>query len=340
VLAAAVLPVFAGTGVLLFRREVTRPAVAAGASPVTLRVPPGDTVRDVGRRLREAGLARHPAVFRLLVLWRGDAGRLRAGEYAFGPGTSLLGVLDKLSRGDVVRRTVTIPEGSILDDVARIVGEAGLPGEAFRAAAADASLVADLDPAASDLEGYLFPDTYELTAEPDAAARLPRRMVARFRDVISPELPRMAARGLSVREVVTLASLVERETGRAEERPRIAAVFLNRLERRMPLQTDPTIIYALRRAGTWDGNIRKRDLALDSPYNTYLHAGLPPGPIASPGRAALLAVLDPAPVRDLYFVSRNDGSHHFSETLAQHERAVTLFQRRRAAPPTPAAPRG
>jgi UPF0755 protein len=129
--------------------------------------------------------------------------------------------------------------------------------------------------------------------------------------------------------VVILASLVELETAAVEERPRIAAVFHNRLERRMLLQTDPTIIFALKREGTWDGNIRRRDLEMDSPYNTYRYPGLPPGPIGSPGREALLAVLDPADTRELYFVSRNDGTHHFSETLREHNRAVDRYQRRR-----------
>jgi len=131
--------------------------------------------------------------------------------------------------------------------------------------------------------------------------------------------------------VVILASLVELETARPEERPRIAAVFLNRMSKKMLLQTDPTVIYALRQAGTYDGNIHKKDLLIDSPYNTYKFAGLPPGPIASPGRESLRAVLHPAPVRDLYFVSRNDGTHQFSETLAQHERAVDRYQRHRTA---------
>jgi UPF0755 protein len=154
-------------------------------------------------------------------------------------------------------------------------------------------------------------------------------MVERFRSVIAPEMPRIAASKMTVREIVTLASLVELETARVEERPRIAAVFLNRLGRGMLLQTDPTIIYALKKKGTWNGNIRHVDLALDSPFNTYKVAGLPPGPIASPGREALRAVLEPAPVKDLYFVSRNDGSHQFSETLAEHNRAVDLYQKRR-----------
>jgi UPF0755 protein len=155
-------------------------------------------------------------------------------------------------------------------------------------------------------------------------------MVHRFRDVVGPQLPTLAERGLTLRQAVTLASLVELETAQPEERPRIAAVFLNRLKKGMLLQTDPTVIYALRQAGTWDGNIRKKDLQLDSPYNTYRRPGLPPGPIASPGRASLLAVLSPAPVKDLYFVSRNDGTHEFNATLAAHERAVDRFQRQRA----------
>jgi UPF0755 protein len=154
-------------------------------------------------------------------------------------------------------------------------------------------------------------------------------MVWRFKQVVASELALMSERGLTLRELTTLASLVELETARADERPRIAAVFLNRLRRGMLLQTDPTIIYALRKQGRWDGNIRKPDLMIDSPYNTYRYAGLPPGPIASPGREALRAVLDPAPVKDLYFVSRNDGSHHFSATLREHERAVDRYQRRR-----------
>ena len=129
---------------------------------------------------------------------------------------------------------------------------------------------------------------------------------------------------------MTLASIVELETARASERPRIAAVFLNRLEKGMPLQTDPSIIYALKKAGRWDGNIRKRDLDIDSPYNTYRRPGLPPGPLGSPGREAILAVLEPAETKELYFVSRNDGTHEFSETLVEHNRAVDRYQRRRA----------
>ena len=182
---------------------------------------------------------------------------------------------------------------------------------------------------AASLEGYLFPDTYDLPQSPEAPRVLVRRMLERFREVIGPHLERIAERGLTVRQVVTLASIVELETARVGERPRIAAVFWNRLDKGMPLQTDPSIIYALKQAGRWDGNIRKRDLEIDSPYNTYRRRGLPPGPLGSPGKEAILAVLEPAVTRELYFVSRNDGSHEFSETLAAHNRAVNRYQRRR-----------
>jgi len=220
------------------------------------------------------------------------------------------------------------------DDLARLRALAqeqqagdGLDPAAFLHAARDPTPIRDLDPAASDLEGYLFPDTYDTPPNAAAPAQLVKRMVDHFRGVMIPELPAAEALGLSVRQVVTLASLVELETARPEERPRIAAVFLNRLHKGMLLQTDPTVIYALRKAGTYDGNIHKRDLDFDSPYNTYRHAGLPPGPIASPGRESLLAALHPAPVKDYYFVSRNDGTHQFSQTLAEHERAVDRYQR-------------
>jgi UPF0755 protein len=254
---------------------------------------------------------------------------LRAGEYALDSTLSVREIVDRLVRGEVVRREITFPEGRNLAEAAEIAAARKLDAAAFLAAAKDPSSIRDLDPKAPDLEGYLFPDTYDVPRSGNVSAVLVTRMVERFRSVIAPEMPRIAASKMTVREIVTLASLVELETARVEERPRIAAVFLNRLGRGMLLQTDPTIIYALKKKGTWNGNIRHVDLALDSPFNTYKVAGLPPGPIASPGREALRAVLEPAPVKDLYFVSRNDGSHQFSETLAEHNRAVDLYQKRR-----------
>jgi UPF0755 protein len=303
--------------------------LAAGAPPVKLVVPPGASAEAIGRKLQALGLVRHPSIFRLLVRARGLGGELKAGEYALEGPLSLEDILELLARGEVVRREVTIPEGRTLDETAALVGAEGLVVDDFLAAARDPAPIADLDSEATDLEGYLFPDTYDIPLSSDPARSLVERMVRRFREVVEPERARIEESGFTVREVVILASLVELETAATEERPRIAAVFLNRLDRRMLLQTDPTVIYAMKQEGRWKGNIRKKDLEMDSPFNTYRHPGLPPGPIGSPGREAILAVLDPADTRELYFVSRNDGTHHFSETLTEHNRAVNRYQRRR-----------
>jgi UPF0755 protein len=325
--AAAVLAAAAWAG---WRHETTGTKIPASSLPVRLVVAPGASADDIARQLHALGLARHPLAFRLLARSRDAGGRLKAGEYALSGPLSLEGILEALLRGDVVRRSLTVPEGRNLEEIAALVAREGLALEAFLEAARDASPVRDLDAEAADLEGYLFPDTYDVPQSPDAPRALVRRMAQRFREVVSPHLEAIAERGLTVREAVTLASIVELETGHPEERPRIAAVFLNRLRIGMPLQTDPSVIYALKKAGRWDGNIRKRDLDVDSPYNTYRRPGLPPGPLGSPGRDAILAVLEPAETKELYFVSRNDGTHVFSETLAEHNRAVNRYQRRRA----------
>jgi UPF0755 protein len=288
-------------------------------------------VGEIARLLHQRGLVRHPLVFRAMALERGVAGRLKAGEYRFAASQTTELILDAIVKGDVIHRRVTFPEGRSIEEMARIAeDQAQVSAADFRRAARDSALIRDLDPAATDLEGYLFPDTYEVPQTEKAAAALVARMVGRFRAIAEPRLPLLRERRLMLRQAVTLASLIELETARADERPRIAAVFLNRLEKRMLLQTDPTVIYALRQRGRYDGNIHKADLAIDSPYNTYRVAGLPPGPIGCPGRSAFEAVLHPAPTRDLYFVSRNDGTHQFSATLREHERAVDRYQRHRS----------
>jgi UPF0755 protein len=329
-LSAIALAVVAAAAWAAWQYETRWPKIAEGDPPVRLVVPPGASADSIARRLHALGLARHPLAFRLLARSRGAGGRLKAGEYALAGPLSLEGILDALVRGDVVRRELTIPEGRSIDEIADLLAAEQMDLTAFVAAARDPEPVVDIDPLAHDLEGYLFPDTYDVPQSPEAPRALVRRMTARFREVVGPQLPRIAQKGLTVREVVTLASIVELETARPVERPRIAAVFLNRLEKGMPLQTDPSIIYALKKAGRWDGNIRRADFEIESPYNTYRRAGLPPGPLGSPGREAILAVIDPAPTKELYFVSRNDGTHEFSETLDAHNRAVNRYQRRRA----------
>jgi UPF0755 protein len=325
----------AAGAVYFFYRETEEPRRPVGAAPVVVDVQPGRGADAIAREMHRLGLVSHPLVFKLYVWRRGSAGRLRAGQYTVPGGKSLRDVVERMERGDADRRALTFPEGYAIDDMAALLPAVGVSAEAFRAAAAETQLIKDLDPTAKDLEGYLFPDTYDVGRDAGAAKTLVARMVQRFKSVIKPELPKLQASGLTLRQLVTLASLVELETARAEERPRIAAVFRNRMRKGMLLQTDPTVIYALKKAGPYDGNIHKKDLDIDSPYNTYKYAGLPPGPIASPGRGALHAVLEPLDVKDLYFVSRNDGTHEFNETLKQHELAVNRYQRyreRRASP--------
>ncbi len=321
-----------------WRHETRRPLRPATAAPQMMIVPPGASVRDVAVQLYGLGLVRHPALFQALAVMRGDQGRLRAGEYALQGGLDLGQIVDKLVRGDVVRHVVTFPEGTNLEDMAVIAAGQGLAPAAFLAAARDPAPIRDLDPEAPDLEGYVFPDTYDVSRLPGAPEALVARALRRFREVIGPDLPAIKGGPLTLRQVVTLASLVELETARPEERPRVAAVFRNRLQKGMLLQTDPTVIYAMRKAGKYDGNIRKDDLEIGSPYNTYKYPGLPPGPIASPGRASLHAAVHPADAADLYFVSRNDGSHEFSRTLAEHARWVNVYQRHRRAPPASPSP--
>lgn len=292
-----------------------------------VEIPPGAGSRTIGDRLVEAGVVRDGLTYRAALWITGQGRRLQAGEYRFDHPMTPIEVIDKLGRGDVYVINVTFPEGLTVAEMAKIFETHGFgPSSAFIKAARDPSPIQALDPAARDLEGYLFPETYSLPRHTDSS-RLVGLMTARFEHVFTPELRRAAeARGLTVRQAVTLASIVEKETARPEERPVVAAVYENRLRVGMALQCDPTVIFALERVGKYTGNLRRDDLMFDSAYNTYRHPGLPPGPIASPGRASLDAALHPAAVDFLYFVSRNDGSHEFARTLDEHNRNVRKWQ--------------
>ena len=287
----------------------------------------GTGTAAIGRQLVESGVIRDEIAFRAALWWTGRSRELQAGEYRFDRPLAASDVVERLARGDVYARAMTFPEGLTIHEMAAMYESRGFGAAArFIEAAANASLIRDLDARAVDLEGYLFPDTYALPRE-TPASRLIAMMVDRFRATYTDEWRRAAEeQGLTTRQVVALASLVEKETGKADERPIVAAVYRNRLNLGMGLQADPTVVYALQKAGRYTGNIRRDDLALDSPYNTYRHAGLPPGPIAAPGAASLEAALTPAHVSYLYFVSRNDGSHAFAQTLAEHNRNVREFQ--------------
>jgi UPF0755 protein len=291
-----------------------------------VEIPAGAGSRAIARRLVDAGVVTDTWTFRAAVRWSGRGQALQAGEYRFEGAASPFDVVERLARGDVYTVAITFPEGLTIDEMADVFAARELgTAQSFREAAKDVSAIAALDPAARDLEGYLFPETYPVSRTVDAAA-LVSAMVERFKMVYGELTKDRQAGTLSTRELVTLASLVEKETARAEERPVVAAVYRNRLAIGMGMQADPTVIYALRKRGKYDGNIRRVDLAIDSPYNTYRYRGLPPGPIAAPGRAALEAALAPADAKFLYFVSRNDGSHVFAETLRQHNANVQRFQ--------------
>jgi len=292
-----------------------------------VEIPPGASSFAIGERLVAGGVVRDLQTYRLTLWMSGQGRRLKAGEYRFDHAMTPLEVINKIARGDAFVVTLTFPEGLTIAEMSKIFESHGLgPAAAFVEAAQDATLVHDFDPAAPNLEGYLFPETYAVPRKTDAP-KLIRLMVSRFGHVFTQELrAAAAARQLSVRQAVALASIVEKETAKPEERPLVAAVYRNRLRLRMPLQADPTVIFAIQKTGTYTGNLRHDDLMIDSPYNTYRYPGLPPGPIASPGRASLDAAVHPADSDALYFVSRNDGSHVFAKTLDEHNRNVQQYQ--------------
>jgi UPF0755 protein len=292
-------------------------------------IPPGTGPAEIGRRLSNAGVIRDRLSFRIELVRSGNGRRLQAGEYRFDRPMTVQEVVAKIARGEVYLLPITFREGLTIREMAALYESRGFgPAGAFMAAAADARAVHGFDPAAKDLEGYLFPDTYAMPRR-STPEQLVARMVAGFEKAVPPELRAQAAGiGLTVRELVTLASIVEKETGKPEERALVAAVYANRLKIGMGLQCDPTVIYALQRANRYNGNLTREDLQFDSPYNTYRYRGLPPGPIAAPGRASLEAAADPADVPYLYLVSRGDGSHVFATTLDEHNHNVYEFQKK------------
>ncbi|MBI4460099.1 MAG: endolytic transglycosylase MltG [Acidobacteria bacterium] len=324
-LGRGILATLAGAVVLAlwFLADGSRPYLRS-EEPTLLDIPRGTRTREIARRLEEAGVIRSQTTFLVLhALRRGET--LKAGEYSFERPASTLEVLGKLRRGEIAYLTLVVPEGYNRFEIAEAVEALGFgTREEFLDATQEASLIADLAPEAKDLEGYLFPDTYHFPrrTRPEQTVRA---MVERFRQVAA-ELG-LLEQGRPLLEIVTMASLAEKETGLPEERPLVAAVFYNRLQRGVPLQCDPTVIYAAILEHRYDGTIRQSNLNSPSPYNTYVHRGLPPGPIANPGKSALEAALHPAAGDYLYFVARPDGGHTFSRTLAEHSRAVGIYRK-------------
>lgn len=322
----------AGTLFLLF---VVLMAVVGGAAwllftpfgPETetfVEVPVGSSAARIGKLLEAAGVVRTRYAFDLVRIWK--HGTLRAGEYRFDHPETVFEVYTRIQRGDVYTKTVVVPEGANMFDIAARLELAGLGTreEFLQAAVRDTNLIADMDPRARSLEGYLFPDTYHFPRKA-TSSQITAAMVRRFRQ---------AATQLGLKEnvhsVVTLASLVERETAVDTERPLVASVFENRLAKKMPLMTDPSVIYGLELQHQWRGAIYESDLKRDTPYNTYLHAGLPPSPVANPGLPSLRAAMEPAQTNYLYFVAagQNPQGHSlFAETLEEQNRNVAGYRK-------------
>ncbi len=320
--------ILATGGAAWFVRSINVPFSGWSGEAVDVVLEPGLGATTMLDRLQQAGVLGQPRLARLWVSLRNRGDKLQAGEYRFAEPASAVEVLERIERGDVLLHAATVPEGLVLEEIARRFAAAGLASEEelierFR----DPSPIANLDPGATDLEGYLFPDTYRFPRGVSSQA-IVETMVARFREVADAELTERGSRlGLDLREVVVLASLIERETSLNEERPRISRVFHNRLARRMRLQCDPTVSYALHRAGKEVGRLSHAHLGFDSPWNTYRVEGLPPGPIANPGAASLWAAVAPSDGEELYFVASPDGGHRFSKDLRSHERAVAEWRR-------------
>jgi UPF0755 protein len=288
-----------------------------------VEIAPGSTTARIGRQLEAAGIVRSRYGFDIARWMR--RGTLKAGEYRFDHPAAAIEVYERMARGDVFTKSVTIPEGATLFEIAARLEQAGFGTQQdfLDAEPRSVSLVKDLDPGALSLEGYLFPDTYHFQRKA-TAAQICAAMVRRFRAVAG----QIGLKG-NVHRVVTLASLVERETALDTERPLVASVFENRLARKMPLMTDPSVIYGLELDGHWRGVIHESDLTRDTPYNTYLHAGLPPGPVANPGLRSLKAAMEPAKTKFLYFVAAGadpQGGSRFASTAAEHARNVASYR--------------
>lgn len=285
----------------------------------------GSGLRSVATQLEQRKLIKSKDLFTLWAVVKGGSRNIKAGEYSLNRSMAPVQIYTILTSGAVKTHPLTVPEGLTVQTIAGLFATKGLVDkEEFLSLAMDKGFAESHNIDGPSTEGYLFPDTYVLS-KGMGARQILDLMINRFWQVFNSlvqgrDLP------MSIREIVTLASIVEKETGLAEERPVIASVFLNRLKKRMRLESDPTVIYDLK---DFDGNLTKKHLQAPSPYNTYRHLGLPPGPIANPGRASLEAVLNPAQTSYLYFVSKNDGSHFFSSTLKEHNRAVVRYQKRR-----------
>ncbi|HTP44490.1 MAG TPA: endolytic transglycosylase MltG [Candidatus Acidoferrum sp.] len=317
-----------GAGAGWLDSQISRPYTGHHPPKVFVEIPHGTSHWGVAGILKKDDIIRNRLAFEIFSLWH-IRHPLQAGEYLFDQPLNSKQTFWKIAQGKIFLHYVTIPEGWSMFDIAADLDHQGVCSiEAFLAAARDPAPISDIAPQAKSLEGFLFPSTYEFKRR-TTCVQVAETMTSHFRSVWKELNPSGAATfpgGLNAAQAVTLASLVERETPRAEERPLVAGVFYNRLRLGTPLQCDPTVQYALQLAGHPELNVRPEDLRIDSPYNTYIHRGLPPGPIANPGEASLRAALNPAQTDYMYFVANDQGGHFFSKTLAEHNRNVARYR--------------
>lgn len=297
------------------------------ASAQIVSIKSGSSFSRVATQLQQSGVIQDARRFTLLARWRKATAQIHAGEYLFSTSAKPEEVLSRLIAGDIRKYQVTIPEGfNLAEIVARLEKTEVASAEEFLSLCKDHEFLEELDIDATSLEGYLFPETYSYTSS-TTAQQLLQAMVEQLRTHLTPELLKKAATlDLDRHQLITLASIIQKEAGNVLEMPLISAVFNNRLKLKIPLQADPTVIYGIE---DFDGNLTRKDLQTPTPYNTYTRRGLPPGPIASPGALALHAAANPAASKDLYFVARGDGTHEFNATLEGHNRAVRRYQLRR-----------
>ncbi len=311
----------------VFYYQGSRP-VSEESQTRVFEIQPGMTLKQVAHELSRQGLIRSPNAFQAIAYIQDKETQVMVGEFSLSPSMLPSEIILRITSGKTVLYSVTIPEGYRITEIAALLHSVGLAdSESFIRQTRDESLIRSLGIPTDSLEGYLFPETYHFSkCTPEA--KIVQKMVDTFKEQVSKSQLLKSAKEspLSWHEIITLASLIEKETGLDSERQLISSVFHNRLRKNMRLQTDPTVIYAIEK---FDGNIRKRDLKIDSPYNTYRYKGLPPGPIANPGIKSIVAALSPVESDHLYFVSRKNGSHHFSSTLVEHNRAVQKYQLRK-----------
>lgn len=302
-----------------------RPAEKEGEYQV-IAVQEGMSLKEAADRLEDEGVITNRTLFMLWARLMGYSKRIKAGEYRLSSSMAPIRIIDILTRGVIITHSVTIPEGFSMKQIAALLSEKGLSDEKeFLSLAEDPETLKKHGISGPSLEGYLYPDTYHF-GKGLSASTIIDTMIRRFRQVVEPYTERIEGSGMTMEEVLTLASIVEKETGSAEERPVIASVFLNRMRKHMRLESDPTVIYGISK---FSGNLRREDLSEPTLYNTYVIRGLPPGPIASPGLESIKAILFPKETDYLYFVSKNDGSHFFSKTIEEHNRAVIKYQKKR-----------